>query len=262
MASEVLSPITVAQMIEVDRLMIEDYGIVLLQMMENAGRGLAALARHLLGGNAAGRKVVVLVGNGNNGGGGLVAARHLANASAQVAVALAAEPGALGGVPEHQRTALARMGVVGSEAMTTLADLPRLLNGVDLVLDALIGYSLRGAPREPIASFIRAANGASAPRLALDLPSGLAGDDGLPLDPTIRADATLTLAWPKAGLLTNEARTVVGDLYLADISVPASVYRAVGVDPTALFARGPLVRVRSVGLGWQPEPFSPLSGPE
>ena len=249
-------------MIEIDRLMIEEYGITLLQMMENAGRGLAALARYLLGGNAAGRKVVVLVGRGNNGGGGLVAARHLADAAAQVVVGLAVEPGALGGVPEHQRKALARMGVAGSECITAPAELPRLLEGVDLVLDALIGYSLRGAPRDPIASFIRAANSASAPRLALDLPSGLAGDRGVPLDPTIRADATLTLAWPKAGLLTNEARALVGDLYLADISVPAGVYRAVGVDPTTLFAHGPLVRVRAVGTGWQPEAFTPSSGPK
>jgi NAD(P)H-hydrate epimerase len=77
----------------------------------------------------------------------------------------------------------------------------------------------------------------------------------VPLDPTIRADATLTLAWPKAGLLTAAARSVTGDLYLADISVPAGVYRAVGVDPTALFASGPIVRVRPVGLGWKPEPI-------
>jgi NAD(P)H-hydrate epimerase len=124
-----------------------------------------------------------------------------------------------------------------------------------LLLDALIGYSLRGEPREPIAGFIRTANAAALPRLALDLPSGLDADRGVPLDPTIRADATLTLAWPKAGLLTAAARSVVGDLYLADISVPAGVYRAVGVDPTPLFASGPIVRVRPVGLSWKPEPI-------
>jgi NAD(P)H-hydrate epimerase len=262
MEHDVRRAITVAQMVEVDRLTTETYGISLVQMMENAGRGLAALARHLLGGNVAERNVIVLVGNGNNGGGGLVAARHLVNAAADVVLALAAEPGALGGVPEQQRTALARMGVAGSKAITGPVDLPRLLDGADLLVDALIGYSLHGAPREPIASFIRAANGASAPRLALDLPSGLDGDDGMPRDPTIRADATLTLAWPKAGLLSDAARPVVGDLYLADISVPIAVYQAVGVDPATLFARGPLVRIRSVGAGWQPEPFTVLSALE
>jgi len=69
------------------------------QMMENAGRSLARLARHLLGGSAVGRKVAVMVGKGNNGGGGLVAARHLANAGADIHVMLAAAPDELGTVP-------------------------------------------------------------------------------------------------------------------------------------------------------------------
>ncbi|HET8631423.1 MAG TPA: NAD(P)H-hydrate epimerase [Thermomicrobiales bacterium] len=239
-----MEPISVARMVEVDRLMVAEYGIALLQMMENAGRGVAAVARALLGGSAAGRRVVVLAGKGNNGGGGLAAARHLANAGAAVAVALSAAPAALGAVPARQRRTLARMGVPGSEREATADALPALLARADLVVDALIGYRLRGAPRAPVAAFIRAANAAPAPRLALDLPSGLDGDRGIPADPTVRADATVTLAWPKAGLLAPAARPVVGRLYLVDIGVPAGVYRAVGVEPGALFARGPLVRIR------------------
>jgi NAD(P)H-hydrate repair Nnr-like enzyme with NAD(P)H-hydrate epimerase domain len=139
-------PITVGQMIEVDRLMIEQVGISLLQMMENAGRGLAAVARHRLGGDLADRRVVVLVGPGNNGGGGLVAARHLANADAWVAVALTGNPLALGAAPEHQRRVLARLAVPGSARPTGADDLPGLLADADLVIDALIGYR-RAAPR-------------------------------------------------------------------------------------------------------------------
>lgn len=95
-----MRPIGVAEMVEIDRLMVEEYGILLLQMMENAGRSLAALAREMLGGSAAGRRVVVLAGQGNNGGGGQMAARHLANAAADVAVVMSAPPGKLGEVPE------------------------------------------------------------------------------------------------------------------------------------------------------------------
>ena len=66
--------ITTAQMREVDRLMIEVYGIELIQMMENAGRNLAVLARQrFLDGDPAGKRVLALVGSGGNGGGGLVA---------------------------------------------------------------------------------------------------------------------------------------------------------------------------------------------
>ncbi|MBI2964900.1 MAG: NAD(P)H-hydrate epimerase, partial [Chloroflexi bacterium] len=70
--------LTAEQMRAVDRLMIDRYGIVLLQMMENAGRSLAVVARdRFLGGNALGRRVVELAGSGGNGGGGLVCARRL-----------------------------------------------------------------------------------------------------------------------------------------------------------------------------------------
>ncbi len=74
------------QMREVDRLMIEEYGIILMQMMENAGRNLADLAQAMLEDDVLDRVVVVLAGRGNNGGGGLTAARHLANRGAEVQV--------------------------------------------------------------------------------------------------------------------------------------------------------------------------------
>jgi NAD(P)H-hydrate epimerase len=246
-------PINVAQMREVDRLMVETYGIALLQMMENAGRSLATVARAHLGGTVAGTRVVVLAGTGNNGGGGLVAARHLANAGAEVRVALTQPPPLPGTVPEHQRQALERMGIVGSDQATGPETLSALLTQADLVLDSLIGYSLHGAPRELAASMIRAANAARTPCVALDLPSGLDGDEGMPADPTIQATCTLTLAWPKAGLLTPAARPFVGELLLADISVPATVYHAVGVERGNLFAAGPVVRISSTTPGWEAE---------
>ncbi len=196
--------------------------------------------------------MLVLVGKGNNGGGGLVAARHLANAWAQVTVALAAEPDELSEVPGRQLGTLQRMGIDGSDRSTSLAELSALLADTDLVLDALVGYSLSGAPREPVASFIRAANATSAPRLSLDIPSGLEGDSGIPQEPCFRANTTLTLAWPKTGLLTEAARPYVGDLYLADISVPEPVYRAVGVKSGQVFARGPILGVEVRGSDWHP----------
>ncbi len=247
-----LAGISGAQMREVDRLMIEKYGITLLQMMENAGRSLAELARFLLANTVAGKRIVALVGPGNNGGGGLCAARHLANAGATVVVALAGQPPLPNEAPEHQRRILAHIGVASVEQATPTAALPSLLAGADLILDALLGYSGHGAPREPIAIFIRAANMASALRLALDLPSGLDADLGLPAEPTLNATATLTLAWPKLGLLAATARPAVGDLYLSDISVPSPVYRAVGVEPGTLFASGPIVRIHPTAGGWRP----------
>jgi hypothetical protein len=123
--------LTAAQMREVDRIMIEELGIDLLQMMELAGAHLADLAVRMVGP----RTATVLAGTGGNGGGGLVAARHLANRGVRAAVTLAGSPAA-GTVTAHQLDILGRIGV------PVVKDPP----GADVVLDALIGYSLRGDP--------------------------------------------------------------------------------------------------------------------
>ena len=154
------------QMREVDRLMIEELGVTLLQMMENAGRSLAQVARsRFLEDDARGRRVLVLCGAGGNGGGGLVCARRLHNWGADVRVLLSVPPAKLGDVPQHQLRVLDAMGVEAKAA-----DEPLALPPSDLIVDALIDYSLRGGPDGVAAALVRAANTHSAPILALDVP--------------------------------------------------------------------------------------------
>ncbi|MGI8550422.1 MAG: NAD(P)H-hydrate epimerase [Dehalococcoidia bacterium] len=233
--------VSVDQMREVDRLMTEEMQIVLLQMMENAGRTLAEQARRMLGNDVRGRRIAVLAGSGGNGGGGMAAARRLSIWGADVCVILGQEPGKTEGVPQHQLRILGRIGVpVGFPGEEKSGE---ALASAELVLDALIGYSLRGAPREPIASLIRTSNTSGTPCLALDIPSGLDGDSGEAYEPTIRATATLTLALPKAGLLRPTAGSWVGDLYVADISVPDVVYRRLGLNVGPIFGRSDIIKV-------------------
>jgi len=116
------------QMREVDRAMVEDYGILLIQMMENAGRNLAHLARErFLECNASGKTILVLAGPGGNGGGGLVCARRVHNWGADVRVYLSSPVGALTEVPRHQHDVLKKMSVPILEAdkRTTLPSKPR-----------------------------------------------------------------------------------------------------------------------------------------
>lgn len=231
-----LPALTTAQMAEVDRLMIQEYGILLIQMMENAGRSLAEQAYRMLGGGMTKRRILVLCGAGNNGGGGMVAARHLHNRSAQVAVKLAAEEARLKDIPAQQWRILRKIGLPEAG--------PPDLDQADLILDALIGYGLQGDPRDEIARWIDLANAAGRPMLALDTPSGLDTTTGLPGKPCIRATATLTLALPKTGLLTPEARPFVGDLYLADIGVPPELYRRLGLEVGPLYALDSILKVK------------------
>lgn len=133
--------LTVEQMVEVDRAMVEDYGILLLQMMEHAGRHLAHLARErFLGGDPRDHRVVVLAGRGGNGGGALVCARRLAGWGARVSIAVTADDETFAEVPRHQLAIVKRLGVrvTGAEALEGGAP--------SVVIDGVIGYSLRGAP--------------------------------------------------------------------------------------------------------------------
>lgn len=232
--------VTTDQMVEVDRAMIEDLRIELIQMMENAGRGLATVARdRFLGGDPRGRTVVVLAGTGGNGGGAIVGGRRLHAWGAEVRVLVTAGDEHLGPVPAHQLDIVRRMGVPVGRAADA-AGLPT----PDLVVDGVIGYSLRGAPRGDAAELIRWANGSGAPVLSLDSPSGLDTTTGTVHDPAARAAATVTLALPKRGLLAEGVAAHVGELYLADLSVPPSIYPALGLDVGPLFARSDVLRLR------------------
>lgn len=231
-----LPAITTAQMAEVDRLMIEEYGILLIQMMENAGRNLAEQARRMVGGDLTGRHILVLCGAGNNGGGGMVAARHLSNRGAYVQAKLVGDSAQLKDIPAHQWRILKTLGITD--------DVNPTLDAADLIIDAMIGYGLTGNPRGQVAEWIARVNTALCPVLALDTPSGLDTTTGIPGNPCIKAKATLTLALPKVGLLTPEAIPFVGELYLADISVPPSLYRRLDIRVPPLFAADTLLRIQ------------------
>jgi NAD(P)H-hydrate epimerase len=224
--------ITTAQMREVDRIAMEETGPNLFQMMENAGRNLASLAIEYLGARWKDARVAVIAGRGGNGGGGICAARHLANRGMEVRLCVVSEP--LAAVTAFQRRVF--QATPGQEVrLDELAALPP-----DLILDAVLGYSLDGPPRGAAAAAIRWANGSGAPILALDVPSGLDATTGDAPGEIIRARWTMTLALPKTGLLRDRA----AELVLADIGIPEGVYRRMGLAYRTPFDHRYLVRLK------------------
>ena len=231
---------TADQMAQVDRIMFDDLGLDILQVMEVAGLAVARFARaRFLGGDPRAKRVLVLAGPGGNGGDGLVAARYLLGWGAAVVVVLARERAALGQAAAHQARVLDRLGLP-----LVVAGLAHPLPETDLVLDALLGFGLNGDPQGPTADLIRAANGHPAPILAVDVPSGLDATNGAAYSPCLRATATLTLALPKRGLLVPTAAPVVGELHVADIGVPAAAYARLDLHPGPLFAQADTIRLR------------------
>jgi NAD(P)H-hydrate epimerase len=218
---------------DVDRVAME-LGLTLPRMMENAGANLAWLASVMLGGEVSGRRITVLAGSGGNGGGGLVAARRLIGWGADVAVRLASDQADLAVVPLEQLRLLEQIEAsieVGASG----------LGITELFIDAILGYSQRGNPRGDAAALVAAT--ADSLVLSLDVPTGLELERGIVGEPAVRAAATLTLALPKETLRAGAARPLVGELYLADISIPATVYERLGIGYRSPFSGSPIVQL-------------------
>lgn len=164
----------------------------------------------------------------------MVAARHLHNRGADVHIIRLA--GDLKDVPAKQWKILEKLGFRNEPYFE--------LEQADLIIDTLIGYGLKGDPRPEVAIWIEKANAARKPILSLDAPSGLDTTSGTAGSPTVQADATLTLALPKVGLLSESARQFVGELYLADISVPPELYRKMGLDIQHIFEKDTIIKIR------------------
>jgi NAD(P)H-hydrate epimerase len=212
-----VTSVTAAEMADVDRVAVEDVGLQLLQMMENAGRTLAWHVRDISKG---GGTVLVVAGNGGNGGGGMTCARHLANREVDVRVLLDRPPEELTDAAAHQHRILDEMGV----PHTTDADGLSRTGESTVVVDALIGYGVSGELRSPAREYVGAINGVPGPVVSLDVPSGLDATTGETLGSAVRPDRTVTLALPKTGL-----DTVSGTLYLADIGIPETVYERLDI---------------------------------
>ena len=223
--------ITADQMREVDRIAMQEFGLGIQQMMENAGRNLAECARQMLGGTG---QVVVLAGTGGNGGGGLCCARHLLNRGIPVTVLLSRDKDSLGEAARQQLNILQTAGVHPADQSET----QDAIAGADLVIDALIGYSLHGAPTGRASKLIWLCNEHARSVLSLDVPSGLDASTGANPGQVVRPDRTLTLALPKTGL-----HSVPGELYLADIGIPPQIYHRLGISSVPLFSQGYWVRL-------------------
>jgi NAD(P)H-hydrate epimerase len=227
--------ISTEEMIEVDRLMIEEFEIELIQMMENAGRNLALLARTRYLKNS--DKVIVLAGTGGNGGGALVCARRLCSWGYQVDVAVTSVE-KMKPITAHQLRILQNMNI----SIISIANLTES-ESYDLIIDGLIGYSLKGNPIGISKEMIDWTNLQKSKVLSLDTPSGIDLTDGLVFAPAIKANATLTLALPKKGLFHKDVIPLRGELYLGDISVPPGLYKKLGLNVESFFSKGEILRI-------------------
>ena len=194
-------------------------------LMEAAGAAVAAQIR----GRWASRPVAILCGPGNNGGDGFVVARLLSEAGWPVTVALLGDRDALKGDARLNADRWA-----GDVAPLE----PNVLNGADLVVDAIFGAGLARPPEGAARDVIEAINEGEAPCVAVDMPSGVHGDTGAVLGAAPKARVSVTFFRCKPGHVLLPGRDHAGEVVVADIGIPDGVLE--DIDPHTFENRPPL----------------------
>ncbi len=204
--------LTATQMRETDRRCIEDIGIPGVVLMNNAG---TAVFREI------DRKPVgIICGKGNNGGDGFVVARLALLAGMNPRVILCADPESIRGDAAVFLRAYRKLGgpltvLTEEEAVPSVL---QSLSECELIVDALLGTGLKGEVRGLYRAVIE--NWPRKCTLAVDIPSGLDADRGIPLGCCVRANCTVTFQYPKMGFKNPQSSDFTGWVRVADIGIP------------------------------------------
>ncbi len=208
-----MQSLTVAQMREADRRCIEEIGIPGAVLMNNAG---TAVFRHIHEG-----PVGIVCGKGNNGGDGFVVARLSLLAGYETRVVLLANSEEIKGDAAIFMNVYKRLGgkIIEISDQDKVAEAMTALSDCAVLIDAILGTGTRGE----IKGLVRTAVEHWPPvfTIAVDVPSGLNADTGTPCGPCIRANLTVTFAWPKIGFHSKDAQSFIGQIEVADIGIPA-----------------------------------------
>jgi len=229
-----------SDMDRVDDLMLKEYGISRIQMMENAGLNLAILAKaKFLKNEPADKTIGVVAGNGTSGGIALVAARRLKNWGAKVYLVLTYDP-------SKYKKEIGKELEVTQKLKIPIHEKPKKS---DLIIDGILDHGKQGNRSGQFADVIERINDLKVPVVTIEAPSGLDLKTGKPSKQTVKASATMALAMPKIGLFKMTASKHVGDLYLADIGVPPELFKSLQLNGVALeniFRESTLVRINKV----------------
>lgn len=216
--------VTAGEMQKMDKLTIEFYGIPGIVLMENAGRG---AVRTLLGQfpDIMGKKVGIIAGRGNNGGDGFVIARYLVEMGVDVSVYLLSLKEKVKGDAETNLNLLDALDIAVYEMPDEEAFAGRrsMMDKEDLWVDAILGTGLKSDVKGFFKKVIETLNGFGKPVFAVDIPSGLDSDRGIPRGVCIRAAATATFGFPKIGHIIYPGASYTGRLAIIDIGIPRHI---------------------------------------
>lgn len=228
----------------IDQYVIAQQGVDGFELMQSAAR---AAFRCLVTRWPGAEPVLVLCGAGNNGGDGyLMAANAVRHGQSVCCIAVAPTGNLKGDARKAWQKAVADGVEVRELADIGEPELSTLFEAAELIVDAMLGIGVSGAPREPFADLIAHCNRSGLPVLAVDIPSGLNGTTGAAEGEVIQADTTVTFIGRKTGLYTGQGTSVCGEVVFEPLNTEEGVV-ASKESPVAMLRHWEAV------LGWLPE---------
>lgn len=212
--------VTSSQMRNIDKKTIEEIGIPGLELMEKAGKGVALVAKEMLG-HVKNKKVAIFCGRGNNGGDGFVVGRYLSEWGAEVQFYLTAKREEVKGDAKTNLEKAEKLGLPITEILKK-EEIPSKLQ-TDLVIDALFGTGFSGEISGFMKEIVETVNSSGILVISIDIPSGLHADTGQFTGPCIKAEKTVTMALPKIGHFFFPGKEMSGRVLVVDIGVPDHV---------------------------------------
>ncbi len=206
----------VEQMKAIEKEAVAKQGISIYELMERAGGAVAKEAHEMLGKSG---QVLVFCGSGNNGGDGFIAARLLAAQQFDVEVIMLTAADELTGAAQRAFRTIEKLNSVKKTSFS----LEKRPYNADLVIDAVLGFGLKGNLRGNTAKAISIINSIKATILSVDLPSGVNSDTGQVRGEAVKATRTVTFTCSKAGMAIYPGANFVGSIRVADIGIEKTI---------------------------------------
>lgn len=220
------------QIRQLEKIATEQFGMTEIALMRQAGDSVWHTIKQDY---PKAQRILIICGKGNNAGDGFIVAKQAITAGLNISVWLVIKPDRL------SNSAKLAYQQIQSLAINFLDSQPNS-DDFDLIIDGLLGIGLIGDVRECYQPIINWINAAKLPVVAIDVPSGLSADTGMPQGVAVKADITVTMLGLKLGLFTGEGKTYAGKITLANIALPAQIYAL--VKPVAQLLPGQAVLPR------------------
>ncbi|MBU5225937.1 NAD(P)H-hydrate epimerase [Clostridium senegalense] len=217
------------KMKQIDNYCINQLGISGMILMENAAIKIFNEVDEKLK-EMPNSKVIIISGVGNNGGDGLALSRHLYLHNYNVEVFIVGNLKKASNdfnenfqiIKNINKLDDNKIGIRFINENTDLNKLQSLIYA-DVIIDGIFGTGLKRKISGIYESLILKVNKCSAYTIAIDIPSGINGDNGEVMGVAIKADETITLQLPKVGFLKEHISEYCGNIKVVDIGIPRKV---------------------------------------